>query len=224
MSNINIQAIVEGQTEKNFIDIILAPYLATKSIFITAVMINKPGQKGGDVKFSRAKNDISNFLRQRKNVYVTTFIDLYGIKEWPGKEHPQNLTPEKKAEYVNNETKNRIDKICNEFNININRFIPYIAIHEFESMLFSNSKILANNLGIDVKLIDSIISECGSPEDINNSPQTAPSKRLNGLINGEFKKTTTGIAILQEIGLKSIREKCIVFNNWINKLEQLEQL
>jgi len=86
MSNITIYAVVEGQTEKIFFDKILTPYLATKNISIIATIIKKPGQSGGDVKFSRARKDISAFLRQRSDTYVTKFIDLYGIKEWPGKD------------------------------------------------------------------------------------------------------------------------------------------
>lgn len=52
MSNVTIYAVVEGLTEKTFIDIILAPYLVAKNITIIATIIKKPGQRGGDVKFS----------------------------------------------------------------------------------------------------------------------------------------------------------------------------
>jgi hypothetical protein len=38
--------------------------LAEKSIYITPIIISKPGQKGGDVKFSRAKNDIDKILTE----------------------------------------------------------------------------------------------------------------------------------------------------------------
>lgn len=56
MSNFaEIVAIVEGKTEQIFIQDIVSPYLAEKSIYITPIIISKSGQKGGDVKFSRAK-------------------------------------------------------------------------------------------------------------------------------------------------------------------------
>jgi hypothetical protein len=225
MSNITIYAIVEGHTEKIFVDKMLTPYLANKDIFIHASIIKKPGQNGGDVKFSRAKNEIKAFLRQRSDTYVTTFIDLYGIKEWPGKDVTNNQTPEQKADYINNKTETEITKMCEEFNINSNRFIPYIAIHEFEAMLFSDSQVLANQLVVDQDIIDEILIECGTPEEINNSPQTAPSKRLDAIMpNGKFPKTTTGITIAQKIGINKIREKCPIFDRWIKTIEQLEQL
>ena len=158
MSSITVYAVVEGQTEKIFFDRILTPYLATKNIFSNATIINKPGQKGGDVKFSRAKKDIRSFLRQNNNTYVTTFVDFYGIKEWPGKNVPDNLTSEQKADYINGETKSEIVAICNDLKINSNRFIPYIAMHEFEAMLFSDPQVLANKLAVDINLINAILN------------------------------------------------------------------
>jgi hypothetical protein len=77
-------AIVEGKTEQIFIEKVLAPYLALKNIFMTATQVSKPGQKGDDVKFSRTLKDIRNHLKQRPETVVCTFVDYYGIKEWPG--------------------------------------------------------------------------------------------------------------------------------------------
>ncbi len=81
---IEVIAIVEGKTEQVFIEMVLAPYLAMKNIFVSATQITKPGQKGGDVRFVRAKQDIGSHLKQRGDTFVTTFIDYYGTKEWPG--------------------------------------------------------------------------------------------------------------------------------------------
>ena len=76
MSNIiEIVAIVEGPTEQVFIRDILAPYLWSGGIFISPIIVTKPGQKGGDVKFSRVKNDIEKHLKQRQDTYLTLFID-----------------------------------------------------------------------------------------------------------------------------------------------------
>jgi len=73
-SDINVIAIVEGKTEQVFIEKILAPYLGDRNIGIRATQVSKPGQKGGDVRFARAKNDIRNHLKQRPDIYVTTFF------------------------------------------------------------------------------------------------------------------------------------------------------
>lgn len=55
---IEVIAIVEGKTEQVFVEQVLKPYLEEKMIFISATQASKPGQKGGDVKFSRVINDI----------------------------------------------------------------------------------------------------------------------------------------------------------------------
>ena len=62
---VEVMAIVEGSTEETFINRILAPYLSHRNIGMRATQVSKPGEKGGDVKFSRVKNDIRLHLKQR---------------------------------------------------------------------------------------------------------------------------------------------------------------
>jgi hypothetical protein len=62
------------------------------------------------------------------------------------------------------------------------------------------------------------------PEAINNSAQTAPSKRLDAWSkNGSFAKTTLGIAIASKIGIVQMRKKCPLFNAWIAEFENIVQ-
>ena len=69
MSSVDIYIVVEGQTERTFVRDVLAPYMAVKGIYLYPALIGKPGHKGGNIHFDRAKNDIGNFLRQRKDTY-----------------------------------------------------------------------------------------------------------------------------------------------------------
>ena len=55
--------LVEGPTEQIFVKQLLEPYLAAKRVYTTPIILSKPGQKGGDVKFSRARNDIERHLK-----------------------------------------------------------------------------------------------------------------------------------------------------------------
>jgi hypothetical protein len=219
---ITVTAIVEGKTEQVFIQKILAPYLAIKNIGISATQISKPGQKGGDVRFSRIQKDLSIHLKQRSNTYITTFVDYYGIKEWPGVDSiPVQASPKEIAKTINEATKLKVDSLFPEQQPN-RRFIPFVAVHEFEALLFSNSEILAANLGIEESKISEIILECGSPEAINNNRLTASSKRLEKLFeNGKFRKITIGIPIAEKIGIDKMREKCPLFNSWILTFEEI---
>lgn len=63
MNNIRIYIVVEGQTEQNFVRDIPAPYMAHKGIYLNTALIGKPGHKGGNISFDRARTDIGNFLR-----------------------------------------------------------------------------------------------------------------------------------------------------------------
>lgn len=224
MSNyIEVIAIVEGKTEQIFIEKILAPYLGCKNIVIRATQVSKPGQKGGDVRFSRVKRDLEAHFKQRSDTYITTFIDYYGIKEWPGLDSvPPQASPEQIGSTINEATKSQVISLFFEQQAE-RRFIPFMAVHEFEALLFSDVGILAEQLKIDEAAIITVIDDCGSPEAINDSPQTAPSKRLdNWSVNGRFLKTTTGISVAEQIGIDRMRQKCPLFDSWISTLEEIQ--
>jgi hypothetical protein len=218
-----VVALVEGRTEKIFIADLLAPYLAGKGVFMTPIVISKPGQKGGDVRFSRVKNDILMHLKQRHSTYLTLCVNFYGIKnDWPGFfDAKKEVTPSGKAAKINDATRRRVGELFGESNVE-KRFIPYVAMHEFEALLFSDPEKLAQALQVSPGEIEKIIAACGEPENIDDSPQTAPSKRLEKLCPG-FRKTSTGIAIAKAIGLTGMREKCPVFNEWLGRLENLKE-
>jgi len=219
---IEVLAIVEGKTEQIFIESLLKPYLAERRIFIRATQVSKPGQKGGDVRFERVKNDLELHLKQRTDTYVTTFVDYYGIKEWPGLERIEvNATPKQIAAQVNQATKAEVMVLFAQQQAE-RRFIPFIAVHEFEALLFSDGDILAAELGVDESCISAVLLECGAPEAINNSPNTAPSKRLDTWsANGKFAKTTQGIAIAHKIGIAKMRGACPLFDGWLAQFEAL---
>ncbi|MFK5953861.1 MAG: DUF4276 family protein [Desulfobacterium sp.] len=226
MSNyIEVMVIVEGKTEEIFINSMVQPYLAPKNIFIRATQITKPGQKGGDVRFARVKRDLAIHLRQRKETYVTIFVDYYGIKhDWPGLDSVrEGATPKQIARTINHATKAMAVELFAKENAE-NRFIPFIAVHEFEALLFSDPALLSSHLEVRLSDINAVLAQCGTPEAINNNPDTAPSKRLDGWSkNGKFPKTTTGIAIAQGIGINKMREECPLFDTWLNTFEMIQE-
>jgi Domain of unknown function (DUF4276) len=218
---IRITAIVEGSTEKNFIDKVLQPYLNKQNIFITSILASKAGQKGGDIKFTRIKKDIEIHLKQSSDTYITLMIDFYGIAEWKNLDQAkQKNSPSDKANIINQSIQEEIEKLLPEYNSK-KRFIPYVNVHEFEALLFSDIEILSKHLNVDKKQIEQIIKECGEPERINDSRKTAPSKRLDSLSNNRFRKTGTGVEIAKEIGIFKMREACPLFDTWLNNIEEL---
>ncbi len=221
---LEIMVLVEGKTEEIFVHDLLWPYLSPKNIFLHPTQLSKPGQKGGDVRFSRAQRDIGIHLKQRKHTYVTTFIDFYGTKEWPGLDAVRSgATPTEIAQTINEATKAEVVNLFADWRADI-RFIPYVAVHEFEAMLFSDIDLLSASLNVNRETVEQVLREYGEPEAVNNNPETAPSKRLDAWsLNGKFPKTTTGIVIARQIGIQKIREKCPIFDNWLWTIETIQR-
>jgi hypothetical protein len=227
MNSVEIYILTEGQTEQTFVRDVLAPYMAYKNIYIYPVLIGKPGHKGGDIRFERAEKDICRLLKQRKGTYISTMFDYFRIDtKWPGKEKVQkkvtsgiNLIASDKAKILEKEAyaqiANSFPNYCPE-----NRFVPYISMHEFEALLFSDIDILADKTGMDILGVKEIIGDYNNPEEIDDDPQKAPSKRLESL-NPGYRKVAMGKIISENIGIQTIREKCPHFNEWLTKFEAL---
>ncbi len=213
-----VYVIVEGPTERKFIADILAPYLWIKEIYLTPIEVGKVGQKGGDVSFKRVTQNLKALKSANIDTYMTLFVDYYGVdKQWPGyQESLLQSTIESKAAMVNSTTKAAVNKLYPQM-----QFIPYVAMHEFEALLFSDTEKLAEGIHISSTQVADILAPYNSPEEINNSEATAPSKRLDSLVGGKFLKTTSGIAIARNIGVDIIRDKCKIFNQWLSTIESL---
>jgi len=75
-------------------------------------------------------------------------------------------------------------------------------LHEFEALLFSNVDVLPKILTMPEKAdkFSKIRDDFSSPEDINNHPNTAPSKRILELFPS-YKKTIHGPLVVKDMGL-----------------------
>lgn len=213
--------ITEGPTEQSFVKEILCPYMSLQGVFLTPVILRKPGENGGDITFSRARNDIEKFLKQRSDTYLTLLVDYYGIgNDWPGYADAKRLVSHtRKAEVINAATADAVSNLFPEQNPH-QRFIPYVSMHEIEALFFSDPSALAEKLGVQQARVNDILDQCGEPEKINDSHDTAPSKRLHSL-NSRYKKTVTGIALARAIGIPKMRSACPLFNAWLERLEKV---
>jgi Domain of unknown function (DUF4276) len=98
-------------------------------------------------------------------------------------------------------------------------FLPYIQKFEFEALLFTEITGF-EYCGISLRqkmLLKSIMSTYPNPEDINNGPETAPSKRLQQIMPN-YNKVLFGNVIIQEHGLQNILEVCPRFAAWVIRL------
>jgi hypothetical protein len=219
---IRIHVICEGQTEEMFINEVLAPAFHHLNIYLVPALIGKPGHKGGNFRFERLLTDVEKRLLGDRQAYCTTFFDFYGLPEaFPGKnEASSKETMDAKADCLLEAMTDKLrQKLGDEV---MRRFIPYVQMYEFEGLLFSCPTRLAqgiNQPALEAKLLR-IRNDFDTPEAINNSPLTAPSKRLQNLYEGYDKPLHGSLAAI-EIGLPVIRSQCSRFNAWIKCMESL---
>jgi predicted ATPase len=63
-----------------------------------------------------------------------------------------------------------------------------------------------------------------TPEHINDSPETAPSKLLARILKPRYRKRLHGPDLTNGIGLDKIREKCPHSRQWFDRISTLEPL
>jgi hypothetical protein len=172
------------------------------------------------------KQDIVRHLRSDYDAIATTMVDYYGLpaaglKEWPGRADANRKQFAQKAQTVQAALLNDVVSEMGK-NFNPKRFVPFVVMHEFEGLLFSDCDAFARGIGQKTLAADfrQIRDDFETPEEINDSPDTAPSKRIKLLLPNYDKALFGNVAAL-EIGVRKIREQCPHFERWLTTLESL---
>lgn len=219
---------VEGETEESFVNEILRDHLYRQGFTnVSARLVGNARQRdrrGGIRAWSAVRKDIIHHLREDPASLATTMVDYYalpqsGERAWPGRAEAGALPFPQKAATVE---KALLKDLCQEMgdNFNPNRFIPFVMMHEFEGLLFSDCERFGRGIGRPELTVQfqAIRDQFASPEEINDSPQTAPSKRVISLVEG-YEKPLLGTLAVLEIGLGPIRRQCPHFDGWVSRLE-----
>lgn len=216
----SIKILVEGPTEILFVNDVLKPYFYEKGISVRPFLF----QEGGGVpKYPRSQNQILNTLKSDRSCFCTMLVDFYGLpKDWPGRKNA-----DRRRAYL--EKGATVEKalfadICSQLgpSFNQSRFIPYVQMHEFEALLFSDTLMLAETARkSDVSAqLQGVLQSFSCPEEINDHYDTCPSRRIKQYIEN-YVKTVDGIIAACKIGLTKMRQECPHFNEWVAKLEDI---
>ena len=208
---IRLAILVEGQTEEEFVKSVLADHLRGSGLEPTPVLIGRGrGAGGGNVGVERLTMDMSRLYW--KFDAVTSLVDYYGFRG-KGTRTVDELE-EDLIEQIQRRIAHRWDA---------RKIIPYVQRHEFEGLLFSDVNAFSNAIDVpenSVEELRRIRADFPTPEDINDSRDTAPSKRIQGTIRG-YKKVVDGPLLAMEIGLAAIRAECRRFDRWVTRLESV---
>lgn len=206
--------VVEGQTEEAFVNDLLTPYFGeTYQLWsVTPILIRTSATgRGGFSNYDYLRRDLLRLLRET-DVVVSMLVDFFRCPETPGKEFWSRKVGHL-AEVEERERQLALD-IVND------RFIPYIQLHEFEALLFASSEGFTSYF--DSREAEPLVQVCTTfpnPEEINTSPEGAPSKRLLQAVP-YYHKVKHGRAIAQAIGIQVMLECCPRFAAWIKRLAE----
>ncbi|WP_420458457.1 DUF4276 family protein [Neolewinella sp.] len=216
---IQLIVICEGESERGFCQLVLAPYLLPLGIYLRPPLIKKSG--GGMVHWLVLQRQLEMHLKQEKQAYITTFIDLYGIKarhKVPGFTKIGSTNSLNRVLAMERGMKEAIPQEMRY------RFLPYIQLHDFEALLFSDVTVFHDTFSeadfADATELDRIATAYQNPEDINDSKVTAPSKRLERILPG-YDKALDGPILAQEIGMERLLERCPHFRGWVEGLRNI---
>ncbi len=229
---IYIYVVVEGQSEESFVNNILKPYFTPNNILLKAEQVitgkDKYGAifKGGGNSYKLYRKHIKNKIKncgKQKNCYITTMIDFYGLpNDFPKFNEIKQADIYEKVKFLE---KSFFD------DIQTNNFIPYIQLHELETLLYCDiDKICDEFFDLNIKnlkeQITKNIQEFDNIELINNSKETSPSKRLNRLTKQAYcgRKITSSTSILNKIDINVMLQRCEHFRKWIERLNMLANI
>jgi hypothetical protein len=225
---IRLHILVEGQTEESFVNRILAPELGAHDIFADAHRITTGRRygrlfRGGLLDYEHLARDLMLWMKQDQNEdsWFTTMIDLYRLPiNFPG----HAATPRGSAVLA------RVARLEAEFGRDMTarlgdrplsrRLLPYIQLHEFEALLFSDPSAFLEAFPDNQTAVDrltSIRAQFDNPEEIDETPGRAPSQRILDILP-DYQKPVAGVLIAQRIGLPAMRRECPHFNEWLKRL------
>lgn len=223
MRRLNI--LVEGTTEERFVNQVIYPHMLGFNVitFVQKWFTNRSlGAKGGGGNYDYIHNHLTRWIKQEGNdesVHFSVMVDLYSF---PKKGYTV-YDAEVEAAVSGVQRAKRLEEKM-EARINFSRFIPYVQLHEFETLILAKPQSLVEFYTDKQAEINQLIEEIDglSPEDINETPEGAPSKRIVKYISTYRKqKSTVGPLTANAIGLPTLRERCPHFNRWLTRLEQL---
>ncbi len=215
-----VRVLVEGQTEESFVTKVIAPHLTNRGVYIYPILFRA---RGGSFRYPRARKEIGNSLKEDRNLFCTTLVDFYGMPpDWPGRSQANSHSDTgEKARVVEQALLADVRQLMGD-SFDAVRFIPYVQMHEFESVLFSDPGRLAESLGKPdlAETFEAIRADFSCPEEIDDNYETAPSRRILAAYP-EYSKVIDGTTASKRIGLSAIRRVCPHFNEWVCKLEKL---
>ncbi len=207
-----IAVLVEGETEQKFVNHLVRPHLWSCGVDIFARLPGRQVRRGGTRSWESVRGDVVRTLKGRGAYRCAIMLDYYRLPHgWPGRRDAMKHVPEKRARVVESALQASVTESIGG-DLRPGMFLPYIQLHEFEALLFSDTSKLAHAIAsapvhkpvdelIVAERLAQILEPFGDPELINDGPHTAPSKRILD-VAPYYDKATMGPIVAERIGLQ----------------------
>lgn len=225
----DVYVVVEGYGEHGFLRECVAPYLGSRGVFVHPALVGKPGHKGGVRPWPAVRKDITNFLKMNRKgrpVHVSTMFDYFRLPmDWPGRAEAAGKPMTERASHVEQRLAADVASHVGD-DLNTDLFIPYIQMHELESLVLAEPQSLAAEFLGQEEAVQALVASIRgmAPEEINDGPTTAPSKRIcSQLPEYDRRKAQAAVNVLYLTGLPVLRQRCPHFHQWLVRLEATGQ-
>jgi hypothetical protein len=227
---IRLLVLVEGPSEQSFVNNILSTHLAPFGVSASATSVETSRERrrpdrthrGGVVTYQHVKRHLHRLMSgdPHDDVRFTTMFDLYALPDdFPG--YPQASEMSSPVGRALRLEADMADDIADQ------RLVPYIQVHEFEALLLTDPSKFAvryPDRSGDVLALATEIATAGEPEEIDDGPASAPSKRIARFLpRYADEKPEASSVIAAAIGIPAMRARCPHFNAWLTQLEALAQ-
>jgi hypothetical protein len=214
--------LVEGQTEERFVNECLAPHLLARGLALgiriihTKHVVGAAHFKGGVQSYGQVRRELGLLLHDSNASVITTLIDYYDLStDFPGMADRSAGSPRDRVEQIESRWAASVGDL---------RFVPHLVLHELEAWVYAAPSCLEPWMfDDDVNVIAAITATAaahGTPEDIDEGPHTAPSKRLLAAF-AAYQKTLHGPLAIAAIGIDRLRAACPHFARWLERLESI---
>lgn len=204
-----VTVLCEGPSEESFIKKVLGPYMQKRYVWLTPVIL------GGVSHYAGIRRELKR-LGKDSSCYLTTMLDYYKLpQDTPGVHECKETDVVKIAEYIERCMKQDLDGEIQSL-----EYLPNIMMHEYEALLFSDVSCFEICDGVSanmLKQLKDIRETYLTPEHINNSEQTAPSKRIIRIYDS-YQKVVDGTAVAEMTGIEKMMEECPYFARWVQAM------
>jgi hypothetical protein len=205
---IRLHFLVEGPSEQRFVDQLIAAHLEPFEVFSTTSRLD------GVTTFEKLSRELRRFFLDRSSsARFTTMFDYYKLpRHFPGDSDDLPRDPVERVAALEMSFAASMDEW---------RLVPYIQVHEFEALLFTDISSLSSYHSehrTAIRELELVRPRFPTPEHIDQ--KQPPSKRILEKVPG-YDKPTAGAGTAIEIGLAKLRSECLHFNDWIGRLEVL---